>query len=208
MDCTHEFYTITDYSTRVCMGCGLEQRTGIEAKCAYTLNQPLWVGYNRVNRFRKILNMLFDPGKYGSIPGKVFLQMKNMEKFDNVPDMCKALKILKSKAKNYNAVHLYAKYFLKQYTSVTPPLTKVRNDIIGDFAIIEKGMKAIFPKKRFFSYRWLLIRLLKKHKLSTFVTFVKPLVSKAASARYSKMFDQIMIASTIVAIPGSLPGFV
>ena len=202
--CSHSYFR-SDYSTKICLNCGLEISLPIDSRNNhYTLNQPLWVGYSRINRFRKILKTLFFPSAHGSVPGEIFVVMQRQGKFNTVSEMCNYLKSLKYKTKNYNAIHLYAKYFVKNYSAPTPPLQNIRQNILADFALLESGLEFFYPTRRFFSYRWLLIRLLQKYKLTRYVQYVKPLVNKISSKKYKEMFDKIMTASTRVEIPDIL----
>ena len=204
--CSHSYFR-SDYSTKICMNCGLEKRTPIDCRNNhYTLNQPLWVGYSRINRFRKILKTLFFPSQ-GSIPGEIFVVMQRPGKFNTVGDMCNFLKSQKYKTKNYNALHLYAKYFVKDYSAPNPPLRSIRQHILADFALLESGLAFFYPTKRFFSYRWLLIRLLLKYELTRYVQYVKPLVNKASAKKYEDMFNKIMTVDRRVVIPDILPNF-
>ena len=204
--CKHPVTLATDYSTNVCTSCGLERRRPIDMRSVeYSLNQPLWEGYSRVNRFRKIIKMLFFPKQWGHVPGPVFIQMQRMGKFPTVKEMCNKLKNVKARTKNYNAIHLYAIYFVKGYTPMKPPLPNIQQNILADFSLLERGMIFLYPKKRFFSYRWVLTRLLMKYKLHRYIQFVKPLVSKTSSKKYKTMFDEIMIASTRVLVRGTPP---
>ena len=202
--CKHHVTLATDYSTQICTSCGLERRTPIDMRSVeYSLNQPLWEGYSRVNRFRKILKMLFFPKQWAHVPGPVFIQMKEMGKFSTVKAMCNKLKYVKARTKNYNAIHLYAIYFVKDYIPMKPPLPNVRQEILADFSLLERGMIVLYPMKRFFSYRWVLTRLLYKYKLDRYIQFVKPLVSKTSSKKYRTMFDEIMTASKRVLVRGT-----
>jgi len=190
--CDHDFFG-TDYNTHICMNCGLEKTIPIVSRpLPYTLNQPLWVGYSRVNRFRKINKQLFYPTSYGHIAGEIFVQMKKAGKFDTTEIMVNYLKTLISKSKNYNALHLYAVNFVKDYTPLEPPMKYIQEGILADFALLEMGMHITFPGKRFFSYRWVLIKLLKIYRLFQYVPFVKPLVNKNSSHKYENMFNSIM----------------
>jgi len=201
--CEHQ-HICTDYNTNICIKCGLEEKTPIETSVKmYTLNQPLWIGYSRVNRFRKILKTLFFPRECGKISGDVFLKMKAHGKFENVENMRNYLKTLTAKSKNYNAMHLYAIYFVKNYVNLEPPLLNMRDNLIADFSLLETGMTHMFPLKRFFSYRWVLIKLLKKYELWMYVPFVKPLVNKNSSKKYEYMFHNIMTVNTPEQAPES-----
>ena len=133
MRCGHSYIT-TDYSTDICVNCGLEKLRPIDSRNQhYTLNQPLWVGYSRINRFRKILQILFYPSQYGYIPGQVFLAMKAKDTFNSFEEMYHFFKKIKFKTKNYNALHLYAMYFVKNYCAPHPPPSKYATKPPGRF---------------------------------------------------------------------------
>ena len=201
--CSHNYFS-SDYSTKI-MNCGLEKSVAIDCRNKhYTLNQPLWVGYSRINRFRKILKILFFPNVYGYIPGEIFVVMKKKGKFNSVASMCNFLKCQKFKTKNYNAIHLYAICFVKNYSVPQPPLQYIRQHILADFAILESGLDFFYPKRRFFSYRWLLIRLLQKYELTRYIQYVKPLVNKVSAKKYEDMFEHIMTVNKRVVTPDIL----
>ena len=51
--CNHSDCVDTDYSI-ICLDCGVERRI-LKIVAGYSENSPLWIGYSRVGRFRKIL---------------------------------------------------------------------------------------------------------------------------------------------------------
>jgi len=204
--CKHQLI-YSDYNTAICTDCGIETATSIEpATSFYTVNQPLWVGYNRVNRFRKILNMLFYPKKYAIISGEIFLKMKVFKKFDSVSSMSFALKSLTSKSKNYNSLHLYAIHFVDNFISPSPPMPYILNNMLADFVILEKGKDVNFQSSRFFSYRWVIIKMLKKYRLDEFIPLVKPLINKTSSLKYERMFKKIMTEGKLLQVQDIPPG--
>jgi len=190
--CRHQLI-YSEYNTSICTNCGIETTTSIEPSTLfYTVNQPLWVGYNRVNRFRKILNMLFHPKFFAVISGEIFLKMKEFKQFDTVSSMIACLKSLNSKSKNYNSLHLYAIHFVENFSSPSPPMTYIIHNMLADFVILEKGLHVHFKNSRFFSYRWLIIKMLLKYSLEVFIPLVKPLINKTSSMKYERMYKKIM----------------
>ena len=95
--------------------------------------------------------------------------------------------------------------FVKITKYFTPPLPKIISDLVGDFIVLEAAHKQAFPNKRFFSYRWILNRLLKKYKLFSWVKYVKKLKNTSSCKRYTKMFDTIMSSDMLVPIQDTVP---
>ena len=192
--CTHLFVN-SGYST-ICEHCGVERLCyQIETVSGYTLNQPLWIGYNRANRFRKMVLALCKPLTHSRIPGKMTLHLQS-KVFDTMDELYEDMKAAICSDKGYNAMHLYAFTYLKNYEKKRSPTPKIIADLVGDFILIELGHKQYYPKKRFFSYRWILRALLKHRKLDFWTRYVKPLKNKSSNRRYQKMYDHIMTAST------------
>ena len=146
--CCH-LYLISDY-TRVCSRCGKEE-SRITVSPTYNDSIPLWVGYSRSHRFRKILNKLFFPEKFGALNGEIHYRLSKKGPFKSIKLLINALKQLQSKDKNYNSLHLYCLYFLENCPSPRKPNAKIINDIIGD---LEHLLTDLYPNRRFFSYRW------------------------------------------------------
>jgi hypothetical protein len=188
--CTHK-YLETTYYTQLCSLCGIEKNSGIKSQTGYTINQPLWFGYSRTNRFRKILNLLFKPELYGSISGKIILEMQKKE-FQNIRELLVFLKKIKSKKKNYNSMHYYAKMFVPRFKQLRAPSIRIQESILSDFSLVENLHKEMFSTKRFFSYRWLLRKLLVKYKLFKFMPLVKKVQNKHSNKRYLAMYNTLM----------------
>ena len=80
---------------------------------------------------------------------------------------------------------------LKSVTILGNFVAKLPN-ILTDFNRIEFGHKKLFRDSQFFSYRWCLEHLLKRHNLFQFVLYVKPLQNKISINNYETMFEHIM----------------
>ncbi len=189
--CNHDFFS-SDYNTEICSGCGVERKTPIEPKCAYTNLCPLFVGYSRVNRFRKLLLLIFHPLRYGTMSGKCVVELEKSKPYNSMAGMLAKLQAVKSTGKNYNNLHMYAIRFLKNYS--TPEITpnkKQLGDIVGKFSLIENRLSSRYPEKRFFSYRWVLTKLLFEFAWNEFIIYVKPIANVKSNLRYDKLYKEL-----------------
>ena len=116
--------------------------------------------------------------------------------FDSVDRLLDAIKASTSKQKRYNSTHLYAIKYLVEYKTIRSPLKIVVNDMVADFKQLENGYNDFYGDTRFFSYRWVLRKLLKRNHLESYLKFVKPLKNKPSIARYTAMYDRIMTGGT------------
>ena len=81
------------------------------------------------------------------------------------------------------------------------------SDIIGDFVSLEHSLSDVYPNRRFFSYRWLLIKLLSKYNLQVYIKFVKPVVTNKTCLKYEVLYKSLTSCSTALAVPESFPNF-
>ena len=189
--CNHSDCVDTDYSI-ICLDCGVERRI-LKIVAGYSENSPLWIGYSRVGRFRKILNKLLFPKRYGSIPSRIHYELlQEREKFVTILDLIGAIKQFKMTNKEYNGLHLYCLLFLKDCPQLTPPRPNIIEAMCGDVNVIERRLMYKNPSQRFFSYRWLLGKLLKKYNLHQYIPFVKPIVTLKTCIKYETLYDDIM----------------
>ena len=199
--CDHQF-KFSGYSN-ICERCGVEHTVcHLETISGFTMNQPLWVGYNRANRFRKMVLAVCRPLTHSKVPGQMVLYLNTKPKCDTMDELYENMKsAVCCSDKGYNSMHLYAIMYLKYYEPQRSPTNKMIGDVVGDFILIEQGHKFLFPKKRFFSYRWLLTTLLKHRQLDFWTRYVKPLRNNSSNRRYQKMYDQIMTVNKRVPTP-------
>ena len=189
--CSHPNCVDTDYSI-ICTDCGVERRK-LRIVAGYSENAPLWIGYSRVSRFRKILNKLLYPKRFANIPSRIHYELLQEEsKFETISDLIGAIKQFKMTNKEYNGLHLYCMLFLKDCPKLNPPLPNIIESMCGDVNIIERRLMDKDPEQRFFSYRWLLGKLLKKYDLHQYIQFVKPIVTPKTCIKYETLYDDIM----------------
>lgn len=187
--CDHDFFAST-YHTLICRECGHEKMGHLCNVVSYTEAQPLFVGYSRKARFRLILLSLFHP-RYSKICRETSDHIGTC-KPKTMEELVKCMQNTKSKAKNYNSLHLYASIHLENYTCEIIPSKCDIEGILCDFTNIERSHVKCYPKNRFFSYRWLLGKLLQKNGFGQFIKYVKPLKNKKSIQKYEDMYSKIM----------------
>ncbi len=189
--CDHNFFC-SEYNTEICVDCGIERNVPIEPRGVYSNLCPLFVGYSRVNRFRKLLLLVFHPRRYGTMSGQCVVELEKNRPYDSMADVLSTLQAVKCTGKNYNNLHMYAIRFLKNYSvpKITPN-NKQLGDIVGKFSLIENRLSSIYPEKRFFSYRWVLTKLLLEFKWNEFIQYVKPIANVKSNVRYDNLYKEL-----------------
>lgn len=184
----------TDYGSFICPECGLETKTGLATYDRYTTNSPLHVGYYRVCRVKNILDQLFQP-QLNCYPSSEVLYhiYKSKLKVTNGVELLSWLGKLPLKNKKYNASHYYFMFANRNYKMPQPPTREIYHKILRDFYNVESIYRI---QKRcstsFFSYNWLIRKLLKNNDQFYYAQFLKPIKCKHRRAQYQKMYDDII----------------
>ena len=190
--CQHGQKICTTYNTEICTGCGLEMFVPMNNVVEYTECQPLLQGYSRKKRFKNILMAMFYPDTHSILSSKVCHSLLEHGRFSSVPDLMQHIKGVNCKNKHYQSMHLYAIGFVDKFTTILPPSRNTVDNLVGDFVILKRGYNSTFCDKQFFSYRWLVQKLLQKYNLTHYMQFVKFLKNKKSIALYERMYNKIM----------------
>lgn len=201
--CKHLKYFESSYYTKICCECGLEVNGYLSIEATYTQNLPLNMGYSRTKRFRQMLLSIVDPTKHCSMDGRTQVLLGD-RKFENVTELLKALKRVKSKNKQYSSLHLYAIRYVNNHISPPAPHKPAINIIMSEFYKIENGHDHNFRGDQFFSYRWLLEKLLRKHGFSQFCVYVKKLQNAKSIEYYEGMYKTVMNSCNVIKAPGNV----
>ena len=188
--CEHTFIT-SDYDTHICSKCGLELQSQLSPSEGYTENMPLELGYSRYNRMTALLNKLFEPKLYGNPNSRVVYEVLQ-QKFENGSQLQRWLSTLPVKNKRYQNAHYYFSVH-KPYKVPTPPCKRKVLEILRVFSNLEHRFecwKHLY--KSFFSYNWLLRKLLKIFELEMYIPFVKQIKCKKRVRLYESMYTFFM----------------
>ena len=194
-DCTNLIET--EYGTVICRECGLERKIGLPSLDCYTTNSPLHVGYYRVSRVKNILDQLFQPQIYCYPSSEVLYHIyaSKLSVADGV-ELLTWLRKLPLKNKKYNAAHYYYMFSNRDYKIPNPPPREVFFKILREFYTVESIYRSQHRRNTsFFSYNWLIRKLLTNNNLDYYIQFLKPIKCKHRRAQYQKMYDELIMIS-------------
>ena len=182
---------VTDYGTRVCKQCGSEERIGLPTSDQYTTNCPLIVGYSRNTRVKSILEQLFEPFLFGKPCQKIVYIIKRYKlRFESGTHLHEWLNTQTVKNKKYTCCHYYFAIANSSYKVPPPPSKDLLWIVLRAFYSLESKFNNMeHPYKSFFSYNWLLRKLLTNCELVQYVQFIKPIKCKGRRRMYLKMFN-------------------
>jgi hypothetical protein len=195
--CKSKHVFITERHTKLCTECGIEIRhsfaiTPIHVSYNACHHQPFAEGYNRKKRFHNmLLNIIF-----GGCSTADENMIKHLERFNHyVTEACllKQMKKSKLRDKRYTSLHLFSKLFLPSYRKPVMPSNwnAVDRSIVRLFLEIELVHHRIYSKP-FFSYVWLLQKILICHGLEQFCRYIKQLKCPRRVKLYEEDFSGIM----------------
>ena len=201
MICSHKLVVVTDYNTQICTCCGIETQVCIVPQLSYGNSSPLVLGYSRGARFKTILEKLLNPRVYGKANHRVLYELSRLPKnhFKNGFELLKWLAALRIPNKNYQCSHYYYIYVTKPKEYPTPPPIVVMNALEQQFNQIEnKYLASSQDFRSFFSYNWILKKLLENNDLDYYIQFVKPIKCKRRLIKYNAMYTKIMNEDNVV----------
>lgn len=196
-NCKQPTVCVTSGQHETCTECGLTQEV------AYNMvEQRLYAGWGHINfanhysrekRFGHLFDRLVWPTpEPKDAPCIHYLSSKKNIK--DHQDILKVMKMAPLKDKRYCSIHLFCKLFLKQYTPppVVPNIFQFRKQLIHEFKNLEwlhtSSVKANTP---FFSYPWLLQKLLCERGLTSYTVYIKKIKCKRRNKHYEKMFARL-----------------
>ena len=206
--CEHKFLD-TDYSTRVCVLCGLELKGPIKPRYHDVGDKaPLYISaYSRHKRFYNFLMCVVDPIFATHPPQKTIALLMADESFASLSELLTELKQKKTHQKSYSHLHYYARRFVTGYQE-PPKLSKVQiNNVMSFFAQVESCFEQANLTCSFFSYPWLCRKMLLLFGCGRFVPFVKTIICKKRIAKYEALWQQLGLDVVLEKFRIRLEGF-
>ena len=183
----------------------------------YTENVPLDPGYSRHHRMRILLKQLFTPQYYGTPNSEVIANAIKHGPFEDGTELLNWLSKLQVKHKQYQNSHYYYGIACPKYTFPKPPTVEKILGIERAFHTLEQRfVSRTHSYKSFFSYNWLLRKLISCAGLNFYLQFVKKIKCKKRVELYNTMYDFFMsegngpvnsdVSRTNQILPCALPG--
>jgi len=178
----------TDYNTCICTGCGIEKCTPLtNTDVFFQGGGPLSVCYSRLKRFETMVNAVCYPRQLH--PKIRIVRLLQTQVHDSPESVLDHLKTIKMSNKHYSHLHLYC--MIAQHSYVKPeyvPKYIVLN-ILRTFTDIEQKFNLTKPANTFFSYTWLLRKLLAEFALTEYVQYVKKIKCSKRNSMYETLYN-------------------
>ena len=191
--CQEHNFLNTDYSTRVCTFCGLEQAAPLQPRY-YDIGDkaPLYISaYSRHKRFYNFLMSVVDPIFATHPPQKTIYLLMQDKQFESLDELLSELKRKKTHQKSYCHLHYYARRFWTGYEEPAK-LSKVQvNNVMSFFGKVEATFERAGLTCSFFSYPWLCRKLLLLFGFERFTPFVKTIICKKRIKKYESLWNEL-----------------
>ena len=115
-------------------------------------------------------------------------------KFSTIKDLELEMKMCDTKEKRFHSLHLFAKLMCANYKPIQPPPLIYFKRVMTAFDEVLCRFNAQHGPN-FFSYPWLIRRLLNLSGETRYNRFIKKIRCKKRNLHYKKMFDNILAAS-------------
>jgi len=187
----------TSYSI-VCTTCGIECPTLSTKIQSYTSSPQARIviaPYCRKHRFSCLLRQILGVSSGPPPTDRVWQLLSQSAPFKTTQEIINCLKNTCLKSKHYNNLHIFSKAFLNDYL---PPVLHNTEPLI-----IEKSLETLFDEVlfrwnrfqshlSFFSYAWLIEKLLKHVCLfETYRTYLKVLICPNRRRKYQSRWEEI-----------------
>lgn len=194
-DCnTHVMYTV--FST-ICTGCGLEKSfitPQIQTYSSTTQSCIVISPYSRKHRFTGLLRKILGVDSGPPCKDRVWHFLSVSAPFQNTDAIITCLKNSSIKTKYYNSLHVFSKAFMKNYKSPACDLEPlvIESLLENMFEEVMFRWNRFQSSESFFSYAWLLEKLLKHINIfDIYKPYLKLLVCPNRRLKYASRWESL-----------------
>ena len=185
--CSCKANKIVKGPTLICTNCGHVEDALVNRdyhSCRDALHQCV---YSRSKRFENLLDSVLYP-VFSNKDTQMYklLETKTFGTVANLIDFMRTTKLLD---KRFNSIHLFAKLTVDQYELLPPPPLKYKKRLMGLFDEILCRYNS--TNTQFFSYPWLLKKLLVLTKHSQYSPFIKEIRCKKRRQKYECLLHNL-----------------
>jgi len=187
-DCGINLLKIDQESCAVCPECGITERyLTIDSK-GFGENVHICV-YSRTKRFETMLRSLLYPA-FDHKDTTVF-EFLSKQKYDTLQELQMAMKKSGAKEKRFHSLHLFTKLLCKDYKPIQPPPIEFFRRVMVLFDEVLTRFNAE-RKHNFFSYPWLMQRLLNLLGETRYNPYIKQIRCKKRVKHYEKLYERLV----------------
>jgi hypothetical protein len=188
---------ITSHQTYVCIRCGIETQFLIPNSTECVVHS-LITPYSRNARFRELFEKLIGMSNGPRRKDPIWQYLAKGAPYQTPKDVYGAIKLSGLKNKHYSDIHIFCKCFLKNYfrPKLTFPVKILYDRSKRDFdEILFSWHKS--KSASFFSYNWVLEKLLHCYKISCYDEYLKRLQCPARRSLYEDLWSDIVTCDAL-----------
>ena len=172
----------------ICTECGLQTNL-LENRDYHSSYEDVHTCvYSRKKRFENLVDSVLYPSFHAKDTW-VYAILKD-SKFKTVPELVQCMRSLPLKDKRFCSVHLFATLTVDNHTSHIPPAPEFRTRLIRLFEEVLARHKT-HGTKQFFSYPWLLRKLLTIIGCPQYSQYIKRIRCKRRRRKYEEMLRDL-----------------
>ena len=188
----------TESCTDVCTTCGRERKiltlydTSCMNKQGITVHSALTYSYNRRMRFKNYIDQVTGFSNGPAYSAKIWELLKDNAPYPTIDDLLKTMSKVKCKHKFYDSILSFCKAFVTDF-KVPPNLSlETKNIILKRFdTLLCRWEGECQSSELFFSYPWLVKKLLNEQNIYDYDTVIKKLRCKKRIRKYEKLFKHL-----------------
>lgn len=186
--CTCGEQMIYESNKMICTNCGLEQPLLENHDHHESFEDVYTCVYSRRKRFENLVDSILFPA-FHQKDNPVYATLKD-KTFKTVDELVDHMKHTQLKDKRFCSTHLFAILTVQNHAKLAPPPYFFRTRIIRLFDEVLSRHK-VYGGKQFFSYPWLLRRLLAVTGNTQYEPYIKEIRCKRRRKKYNEMLTSL-----------------
>ena len=195
---------MTTYYTRVCTECGLEHREHPEPELENVADayNTLDTAYSRTMRFKNYLKQVTGVFSGCHYNAKIWSFLEKDAPFESITEMLRYMRQYKCKSKHYDCIYSFAKAFVPSEKGVGTLTYHQVKLVYRKFDLLLSRWKQLTrggdsDGMLFFSYPWLVRRLLNDIGVTKYDRYIKALRCKKRNQKYEELYQKLLTCNGI-----------
>jgi hypothetical protein len=187
--CNVPLISIESDSTKVCPECGCVMKLIPVTQTGFGENVFVCV-YSRTKRFEIMLKSLLYPS-FDKKDTTMYQHLEKYTKFPTIEELKSTMKLCSTKEKRFHSLHLFASLLCTDYKELIPPTQEYFKLMMRIFDEVLCRFNATQSTK-FFSYPWLIRRLLNLTGETRYNKYIKKIRCKKRNLYYVHLFEKLV----------------
>lgn len=187
--CDRQMLHVEADSCYVCSLCGKNRHCLTVRATKFGENVTVCV-YSRSKRFEMMLKAVLYPS-FDKKDTTMYKHLADYDKINSIIELEAAMKTCNTKEKRFHSLHLFSKLLCGEYIAIAPPTINYYKQVMNLFDEILCQFNAK-STTNFFSYPWLLKKLLNVTGVTRYDAFIKKIRCKKRNMYYQNMLHDLV----------------